>query len=126
MERDLNPRYGRPYAGFQNRCLKPLGHPSVLGFLGANRGRGKPRSAADKFFEGISGLTDHESLSKPEMSSWNCLGRPQVYQKRASRQAYSLSPITASTSRERAVVEVQILRFVPSKSQRQSHRGRLK
>ena len=29
MGRDLNPRYGYPYAGFQNRCLKPLGHPSV-------------------------------------------------------------------------------------------------
>ena len=27
-ERDLNPRYGHPYAGFQNQCLKPLSHPS--------------------------------------------------------------------------------------------------
>ena len=27
-ERDSNPRYGHPYAGFQNQCLKPLSHPS--------------------------------------------------------------------------------------------------
>jgi site-specific DNA recombinase len=25
---DSNPRYGLPHAGFQDRCLKPLGHPS--------------------------------------------------------------------------------------------------
>jgi hypothetical protein len=25
---DSNPRYGCPYDGFQDRCLKPLGHPS--------------------------------------------------------------------------------------------------
>ena len=25
---DSNPRYGLPYAGFQDRCLKPLGHSS--------------------------------------------------------------------------------------------------
>ena len=25
---DSNPRYGSPYGGFQDRCLKPLGHPS--------------------------------------------------------------------------------------------------
>lgn len=27
-ERDSNPRYGNPYAGFQNQCLRPLSHPS--------------------------------------------------------------------------------------------------
>ncbi len=27
---DSNPRYPCRYAGFQDRCLKPLGHPSVL------------------------------------------------------------------------------------------------
>ncbi len=27
---DSNPRYGLPHAGFQDRCLKPLGHPSGL------------------------------------------------------------------------------------------------
>ena len=26
---DSNPRYGYPHGGFQDRCLKPLGHPSV-------------------------------------------------------------------------------------------------
>ena len=26
---DSNPRYGLPYGGFQDRCLKPLGHSSV-------------------------------------------------------------------------------------------------
>ena len=32
---DSNPRYGLPHAGFQDRCLKPLGHPSriVVQFL---------------------------------------------------------------------------------------------
>lgn len=25
---DSNPRYGLPHAGFQDRCLQPLGHPS--------------------------------------------------------------------------------------------------
>ena len=28
-EWDSNPRYGYPYDGFQDRCLKPLGHPST-------------------------------------------------------------------------------------------------
>src|SRR6201989_1096869 len=27
---DSNPRYPCGHAGFQDRCLKPLGHPSVL------------------------------------------------------------------------------------------------
>lgn len=29
MERDSNPRNPCEFAGFQNRCLKPLSHPSV-------------------------------------------------------------------------------------------------
>ena len=28
--RDSNPRYVLPHAGFQDRYLQPLGHPSVL------------------------------------------------------------------------------------------------
>jgi hypothetical protein len=28
-ERDSNPRYGFPYAGFQDRCHQPLGHLSA-------------------------------------------------------------------------------------------------
>src|SRR5262245_8712679 len=28
MGRDSNPRYGFPYSGFQDRRLRPLGHPS--------------------------------------------------------------------------------------------------
>lgn len=31
--RDSNPRYPRGYAGFQDRCLRPLGHSSVSGIL---------------------------------------------------------------------------------------------
>jgi hypothetical protein len=27
---DSNPRYGYPYGGFQDRCLKPLDHSSVM------------------------------------------------------------------------------------------------
>ena len=30
-ERDLNPRTGHPVSGFQDRRLKPLGHPSLPG-----------------------------------------------------------------------------------------------
>ena len=37
MGRDLNPRYGYPYAGFQNRCLKPLGHPSGIVVLSTRK-----------------------------------------------------------------------------------------
>jgi hypothetical protein len=29
MGRDSNPRWARTHAGFQDRCLKPLGHPSL-------------------------------------------------------------------------------------------------
>ena len=29
--RDSNPRWSHPHGGFQDRCLKPLGHPSKLG-----------------------------------------------------------------------------------------------
>ena len=29
-ERDSNPRWGSPHAGFQDRCLKPLDHLSIL------------------------------------------------------------------------------------------------
>ena len=28
--RDSNPRYVLPHAGFQDRYLQPLGHPSIL------------------------------------------------------------------------------------------------
>ena len=28
MGRDSNPRYSHPYSGFQDRCIKPLCHPS--------------------------------------------------------------------------------------------------
>lgn len=33
MERDSNPRNPYEFAGFQNRCLKPLSHPSVRGIV---------------------------------------------------------------------------------------------
>jgi site-specific DNA recombinase len=28
---DSNPRWSCPHGGFQDRCLKPLGHPSLIG-----------------------------------------------------------------------------------------------
>ena len=31
---DSNPRYPCRYAGFQDRCLKPLGHPSLAFLMG--------------------------------------------------------------------------------------------
>jgi arginase len=37
-EWDSNPRYGSPYGGFQDRCLKPLGHPSIRECTRASRG----------------------------------------------------------------------------------------
>ncbi len=36
MGRDSNPRWTFAHAGFQDRCLKPLGHPSKCRSLGAN------------------------------------------------------------------------------------------
>ncbi len=33
---DLNPRDGRPPAGFQDRCLQPLGHPSIAAMAWRN------------------------------------------------------------------------------------------
>lgn len=33
MEWDSNPRYTRMYAGFQDRFLKPLGHPSMYFYI---------------------------------------------------------------------------------------------
>jgi hypothetical protein len=33
MERDSNPRNPYEFAGFQNRCLKPLSHPSESGLI---------------------------------------------------------------------------------------------
>jgi hypothetical protein len=35
---DSNPRYPCRYAGFQDRCLKPLGHPSFFGCQRLSRG----------------------------------------------------------------------------------------
>jgi hypothetical protein len=32
MGRDSNPRNARAFSGFQDRCLQPLGHPSLLRF----------------------------------------------------------------------------------------------
>ena len=32
-EWDSNPRYSHPYSGFQDRRLRPLGHPSILKFI---------------------------------------------------------------------------------------------
>lgn len=34
MEWDSNPRYTRMHAGFQDRFLKPLGHPSMYFYIG--------------------------------------------------------------------------------------------
>ena len=34
---DSNPRYAFTHAGFQDRCLKPLGHPSASGMKARNR-----------------------------------------------------------------------------------------
>jgi hypothetical protein len=46
---DSNPRYPCRHAGFQDRCLKPLGHPSVFGVQRLSRGvrSGKVSIAAD-------------------------------------------------------------------------------
>ena len=39
---DSNPRYAYTHGGFQDRCLKPLGHPSVAADLMPERRRLKP------------------------------------------------------------------------------------
>ena len=42
---DSNPRYPCRHAGFQDRCLKPLGHPSVFGVQRLSRGTGPGKVA---------------------------------------------------------------------------------
>ena len=42
---DSNPRYPCGHAGFQDRCLKPLGHPSILCWSGAARSHASPRTS---------------------------------------------------------------------------------
>lgn len=45
---DSNPRYPCGHAGFQDRCLKPLGHPSGPGaVVVGRRGSGPPASGCD-------------------------------------------------------------------------------
>ena len=41
--RDSNPRYVLPHAGFQDRYLQPLGHPSVLSLNFGGGGGFEPR-----------------------------------------------------------------------------------
>src|SRR5437773_10543524 len=41
---DSNPRYPCRHAGFQDRCLKPLGHPSVAAVSSTWGGRDQERS----------------------------------------------------------------------------------
>src|SRR4051812_942548 len=44
---DSNPRYPCRHAGFQDRCLKPLGHPSVFGRQRLSRGA-RPGKASNR------------------------------------------------------------------------------
>ena len=41
---DSNPRYALTHGGFQDRCLKPLGHPSFNGPVSAQRRHGVKRT----------------------------------------------------------------------------------
>jgi hypothetical protein len=44
---DSNPRWACTHGGFQDRCLKPLGHPSFVQLLPLSRvGMGRARRAA--------------------------------------------------------------------------------
>ena len=44
---DSNPRWACTHGGFQDRCLKPLGHPSFVQLLSLSRvGMGRARRAA--------------------------------------------------------------------------------
>src|ERR1700680_5125770 len=47
---DSNPRYPCRHAGFQDRCLKPLGHPSVLRIQGLSK---MPARAIDLIATGL-------------------------------------------------------------------------
>jgi hypothetical protein len=42
---DSNPRYPCRHAGFQDRCLKPLGHPSVFAVQRLSRGEGPGKAS---------------------------------------------------------------------------------
>ena len=59
---DSNPRYGRPHGGFQDRCLKPLGHPSFIDPVIAKTGGG-----------GKSGFRGGASRDRGMTGSWDTL-----------------------------------------------------
>jgi hypothetical protein len=47
---DSNPRWACTHAGFQDRCLKPLGHPSILGIQASSR---QPHALKPKIRTGL-------------------------------------------------------------------------
>src|SRR3954469_23826638 len=59
---DSNPRYPCGHAGFQDRCLKPLGHPSSSAASSTYRRRDQeqPRAQVGHFQDQVSRLTSDE------------------------------------------------------------------
>ncbi len=56
-EWDSNPRGGHPPAGFQDQCLRPLGHPSSSALIGTSAGHVQHRSGRWRAAGGAKGLT---------------------------------------------------------------------
>src|SRR5690348_7807796 len=63
---DSNPRYGKPYAGFQVRCFRPLSHLSNLNVVIP----GSIRGTASRTPDFKSGALDHSATSPISMSSF--------------------------------------------------------
>jgi hypothetical protein len=67
---DSNPRYPCRHAGFQDRCLKPLGHPSSSGIQGLSRDASMAKErTGDRDFGGEGALRPHFiALDRPVRS----------------------------------------------------------
>ena len=67
MGRDSNPRYPCEHAGFQDRCLKPLGHPSIQVTPRIRRFRRNAwRRHAAKAAQAVAGLTSRGPSDKAD------------------------------------------------------------
>ena len=68
---DSNPRYACTYGGFQDRCLKPLGHPSEAG----GRYRHAPAISTPVSCDHVRAL----SLTLPPLSLYRCPTPPEKH-----------------------------------------------
>src|SRR3954467_8216247 len=62
MGRDSNPRWTLAHAGFQDRCLKPLGHPSDAQLILKTEYRSANRSNRRKFTAEDAEIAENQKL----------------------------------------------------------------